>query len=108
MHVREAAQEVLSILEIYKRDLKDHTVIHCFSQKQDFAVQILSWGFYAGIGGYITYPKNQELRELLKFFPVDRLLLETDAPFLPPQQFRGKQVPAYVHYCTTVGAKRWI
>ncbi|MFH1832480.1 MAG: TatD family hydrolase [bacterium] len=97
VHVRDAAQEVLSILEKYKQDLKDHVVIHCFSQKQDFAEQVLDWGFYIGLGGYITYPKNQELRDLLKIISLDRILLETDAPFLPPQKFRGTQnSPAYI------------
>jgi len=61
-------------------------------------------GFYIGIGGYITYPKNNELRDLVKNIPLDRLLLETDAPFLPPQQYRGKKKFTSVHsiICHTI------
>lgn len=96
IHVREAGDESLKILEEYIKDgLKG--IIHCFSQNQKFLKQILEWGFYVGIGGYITYPKNETLREIVKYMPLDRLLLETDAPFLPPQQFRGKiNSPAYI------------
>lgn len=96
VHVRKAADEVLRVLEEYKNNgLRG--VIHCFSQNQQFADQVLEWGFYIGIDGHITYPKNNELRQTIKKTPLDRLLLETDAPFLPPQQFRGKQNhPAYI------------
>jgi TatD DNase family protein len=96
VHVRNAADELLHVLSDYvKNGLRG--VIHCFSQKQDFADQVLEWGFYIGIDGHITYPKNTELRDVIKSVPLDRLLLETDAPFLPPQQFRGKQChPAFI------------
>lgn len=96
VHVRDAGDEALKILQEYIKDgLRG--VIHCFSQDVDFATQILEWGFYIGIDGHITYPKNNALREIIKNAPLDRLLLETDAPYLPPQQFRGKQnTPAYI------------
>lgn len=96
VHIRDAGDELLKILEEYiKNGL--HGVIHCFSQGTDFAEQILRWGFYIGIDGHITYPKNDSLRDIIKNMPLDRLLLETDAPFLPPQQFRGKQnSPVYI------------
>lgn len=97
IHSREASDEVLRVLQEYVHDGLCG-VLHCFSHQAYVAQQVLSWGFYIGIGGYITYPKNNELRDIVKNdIPLDRLLLETDAPFLPPQQFRGKQnSPAYI------------
>ncbi|MCF7800229.1 TatD family hydrolase [Candidatus Babeliales bacterium] len=95
VHVRDSAQEVLKVLEKYKKDVKG--VIHCFFQDEKFAQTALSWGFYLGISGPINYPKNQELRQVVAGLPADKILLETDAPFLPPQEFRGKQNnPAYI------------
>ncbi len=96
IHVRNAGDEALKIIQEYIKDgLRG--VIHCFSQNVDFANQLLEWGLYVGIDGHITYPKNNVLREIIKNIPLDRLLLETDAPFLPPQQFRGKQnSPIYI------------
>lgn len=96
IHIRDAGDEALKIMQEYIKDgLRG--VIHCFSQNSDFANQILEWGLYIGIDGHITYPKNDNLRAIIKNVPLDKLLLETDAPFLPPQQFRGKQnSPAYI------------
>ncbi|MFH0898391.1 MAG: TatD family hydrolase [bacterium] len=96
VHVRDAADEVLKVLECYKKN-SPKVVIHCFSQKQDFADIVVGWGFYIGIDGHITYPKNDDLRLVIKSVALERLLLESDAPFLPPQQMRGKQnSPAYI------------
>ena len=96
IHVRDAGDELLKIIEEYVREIKG-AVIHCFSQKQDFADIVTGWGFYIGIDGPITYPKNEELRSIVKKVALEHLILETDAPFLPPQQYRGKQnVPAYL------------
>jgi len=96
IHVRDAGDEALKIMQEYVKDGLCG-VIHCFTQNADFANQVLEWGLYIGIDGHITYPKNNDLREIIKNVPLNRLLLETDAPFLPPQQFRGKQnSPAYI------------
>lgn len=97
VHSRDASDETLAILQEYSKDGLCG-VLHCYSHPAYVAEQVLSWGFYIGIGAYITYPKNEELRNIVKnAIPLDRLLLETDAPFLPPQQFRGKQnSPAYI------------
>ncbi len=95
VHVRESSDEILQVLEKYKKEVKG--VIHCFSQDKSFADTVLEWGLYLGINAPLTYPKNEELRELIATIPLEKILLETDAPFLPPQQFRGKQNrPAYV------------
>lgn len=95
VHVRESAEEVLKVLQDYKKEIKG--VIHCFLQKKDFANEALKLGLYLGINGPITYPKNEWFREVVQQLPLESLLLETDAPFLPPQKLRGKQnLPAYI------------
>lgn len=96
VHMRDSADEVLKILEFYKGN-QLRGVAHCFLQNKQIADQLIEWGFYLGIGGPLTYPKNNDLRELFKTIPLDNVLLETDAPFLPPQPYRGKKNhPRYI------------
>lgn len=96
LHVRDAGDELLAVLEPYVADLVG-AVFHCFSQQQDYANIVLGWGCYIGIDAPITYPKNEGLREIVRNAPLNKILLETDAPFLPPQQYRGQQnKPVYV------------
>lgn len=89
VHSRNAYDETLEVLERYKKN-KIRGIIHCFSYDQQFADIITSWGFYLGIGGTITYPKNQQLRDIVTSIPLSAIVLETDAPFLPIQAMRGK------------------
>ena len=96
VHTRDAKDETLRMLEEYKNSLK-RVVIHCFSEDQEFANLVTSWGFFIGLGGVITYPKNQYLRDVATHTPLEHIVLETDAPFLPPQIIRGKQnSPQYI------------
>ena len=96
IHVREAGEETLRVLEEYSRDIK-RAVIHCFAQNNDFADVVIGWGFYLGIDAPLTYPKNEQLREIVRTVDLAHLVIETDSPFLPPQQFRGKKnYPAYI------------
>ncbi len=98
VHDRDAHDEVIQILR------EEHAaevggVLHCFSGDATMAEQCLELGFYLSFTGTITYPKNQEIREVIKSIPVDRMLVETDCPYLSPQKFRGKRnEPAYVRY----------
>lgn len=95
VHLRDSAEAVLKVLERYKGEVRG--VVHCFSQKKDIADILLEFGFYLGFGGTISYPKNEWLRELIQTIDLRRILLETDAPFLPPQPFRGKRnFPKYI------------
>ncbi|HTL47294.1 MAG TPA: TatD family hydrolase [Verrucomicrobiae bacterium] len=72
-------------------------VIHCFSSDAPRMKRLLDLGFYISFAGPLTYKKNDELRDACRQCPKDRLLLETDAPFLPPQSVRGKRnEPAYM------------
>ncbi len=96
VHTRDAKDETLKMLQEYKNDIK-RCVIHCFSEDQEFADLVTSWGFYIGLGGVITYPKNQYLRDVATHTPLENIVLETDAPYLPPQIIRGKQnSPQYI------------
>ncbi len=90
VHSRDAYDETLKILEEFKKDIK-RGIIHCFSEDLNFAQTTISWGFVIGIGGTLTYPKNNILREVAKTISLHDIVLETDAPFLPPQIIRGQQ-----------------
>ncbi len=96
IHSRDAYDETLRALEEYARH-EPRAVMHCFSYDQNFADQVISWGFKIGIGGPITYPKNNELRSVVKAVKLSDIVLETDAPFLPIQSMRGKRnAPQYI------------
>jgi len=97
VHIREAADEALSVLEPYKGKVRG--TVHCFMQDRAVAQTVIQWGWMIGIDGPITYPKNEWLREIVADVPLDHLILETDAPFLTPQQKRGERnKPAYLHF----------
>lgn len=96
IHTRDAIDDTLSILHAYKNDLK-RCVIHCFSENLSYAQDIVKMGYLLGIGGAVTYPKNEYLREVVRNVPLSSIILETDAPFLPPQNIRGKKnTPAQI------------
>lgn len=90
IHTRDAKQEVLDILEQFKQN-NLRGIIHCFSEDLAFASRALALGFVLGIGGPLTYPKNETLRSIFKTVPLESIVLETDAPFLPPQNIRGQK-----------------
>lgn len=90
VHTRNAGKQTLACLEEF-RGSPLRGVIHCFSEDAHFAQQALSLGFALGIGGIITYPKNNYLREIVQNIGLEHIVLETDAPFLPPQIIRGKK-----------------
>lgn len=96
IHSRDAYDETLSILEPFKHDIK-RGVMHCFSYDNSFAQQVIEWHYLLGIGGTITYPRNEVLRDIVRTVPLEKIVLETDAPFLPPQSMRGKKNhPQYI------------
>jgi TatD DNase family protein len=89
IHQREAEDDVLGLVEDAR--LVQPVVFHCFSQDKTYARECLGLGGYLGIGGVLTYPKNVGLRQLVSKLPLNRILLETDCPYLPPQTRRGKR-----------------
>ncbi len=86
VHDREAHFDTLKLLKKYK----PKGVVHCFSGSAEMAKDILDIGMYIGIGGVITFKNSKKLPEVLKMLPDDRLLLETDCPYLSPEPYRGK------------------
>ena len=96
IHTREATPVTLSILREYRGRIKGG-VMHCFDGSLTEARAFLDLGFYLSFSGTLTYPKAGGLREVAKQVPLDRVLVETDCPYLPPQPWRGKRnEPAYV------------
>jgi len=96
IHCREAHGDLFPILRAHA-PLRG--VIHCFSGGWADAERYLGLNFYLSIAGPITYPGAKELRETVQRIPLDRLLVETDCPFLPPQKFRGQRnESSYVRY----------
>ena len=90
VHCRDGYDETLYVLDEFAGQIK-RGVIHCFSEDQAFADHAVEQNFVIGIGGPLTYPKNDVLRKVFTKLPLDKIVLETDAPFLAPQSIRGKQ-----------------
>ena len=96
IHSRDALGDTLAVLREAGLD-RVRCVIHCFSGSRAEARQILDAGFFISLAGILTFPKAGELREVGRYVPADRLLVETDAPFLAPVPHRGKRnEPAWV------------
>ncbi|MCC7397800.1 MAG: TatD family hydrolase [Planctomycetes bacterium] len=94
LHCRDAFAPLFAVLRQVR---PQRGVMHCFSGGVDEARTALDLGLLLSFAGPLTYPKNAALREAAAFAPADRVLVETDAPFLPPQQHRGhRNEPAYV------------
>jgi len=106
IHARAADEDMARILtEGYKT--KPYTcVMHCFSSGAELAKTALELGFYLSISGIAAFPKSTELREIFAQAPVDRILVETDAPYLAPPPYRGKRnEPAYTVHTAQKGAE---
>jgi TatD DNase family protein len=88
VHDREAHRETMQIL---KEEQAEAVVLHCFSGDLAMAEEAWARGYYISIAGPVTYPKNEALREVVRKARPDRLVLETDCPYLPPQAFRGQR-----------------
>lgn len=96
IHTRNARQDTLDILRNGGAD-KCGGVIHCFTEDLAFAEAAMELGFYISISGIVTFRQATELKEVVKAIPLERLLIETDSPYLAPVPHRGKQnQPAYV------------
>ena len=104
LHNRESTDDLMAILEAWAPSVAPARkarlgVLHSFSASAEAARRALELGFCLGFTGPITYKKAQELRAIAAEAPIDRLLIETDGPFLAPQQRRGKRnEPSYVRY----------
>ena len=98
VHSRESNPEVMDVLKSRSGKIVGG-VFHCFSGELEFAQEVLDLGFYIGLDGPLTYKASEKLRRVVEMCPLDRLLVETDCPYLSPIPYRGKRnEPAYVTY----------
>ena len=107
IHAREADQEVMDILKeegAFSEDRKKHfghagVLLHCFSGSAELGVQYVKLGAYISVAGPVTYKNNKKTVAMAAAVPIERLLVETDAPYLTPVPFRGKRnTPLFVEY----------
>jgi TatD DNase family protein len=97
VHTRDADEDTLAILEETQSQTFFPALIHCFSSSRELAERCLKMGIYISLSGIITFKKAEELRATAKDVPLNRILIETDAPYLAPIPYRGKRnEPAYV------------
>jgi TatD DNase family protein len=105
IHNREAHQDILRILK-EERAVEVGGIMHCFSGSWETAKQCLDMNFYISFGGPVTFKNAKQPKEVLAQVPLDRLLLETDAPYLTPHPFRGKRnETAYVRLVAETAAE---
>lgn len=90
IHSRDAAKDTLDIMKACKAE-EAGGVIHCFSYGVEMAREYLNMGFYIGIGGVVTFKNAKKLKEVAEYVPLDRILLETDCPYMAPEPHRGKR-----------------
>lgn len=98
IHDREAHGDTFDILKKFS-DGQIPVVMHCFSGSPEFAQRCLKEGWYLALGGVVTFKNAKKTKEVAKIVPLDKLLLETDSPYLTPVPYRGKEnSPAYVKF----------
>jgi len=108
IHARAADDDIARILTDEHRAGPFSCVMHCFSSGADLARTALDLGFYLSATGILTFPKSHELRQIFAAAPVDRVLVETDAPYLAPIPHRGKRnEPAYTAHTAAAIAPLW-
>jgi TatD DNase family protein len=97
VHTRDAEEDTYAILAEEMGKGRYPALIHCFTASQDFADKMLALGLYVSISGIVTFKNARELQDVARGIPLDRLLIETDSPFLAPVPHRGRPCePAYV------------
>ena len=106
IHARAADDDMAEILTAGYRAKPYSCVMHCFSSSRELARATLDLGFYLSMSGIATFPKSGDLRDIFASAPVDRILLETDSPYLAPVPHRGKRnEPAYTAFTAAKGAE---
>jgi TatD DNase family protein len=106
IHARDADDDMARILSEEYRNGAYSCVMHCFSSSAALARAALDLGFYLSMSGIAAFPKSQELRDIFASAPVERILLETDAPYLAPPPYRGsRNEPAYTLHTGQKGAE---
>ena len=106
IHARDADQDMADILASEYRNAPYSCVMHCFSSSAELARAALDLGFYLSMSGIAAFPKSQDLRDIFAAAPIDRILVETDSPYLAPPPYRGKRnEPAYSMHTAAKGAE---
>lgn len=90
IHSRDAAKDTVDIM-LAEKAAEIGGVVHCFAYTKETAKTFLDMGFYIGIGGVLTFKNAKKLKEVVEYIPLDRIVLETDCPYLAPEPFRGKR-----------------
>lgn len=99
IHSRDAQQETFDILKEASEDGKLRGVLHCYSGSAEMAAEYVKMGFYISIAGPVTFKNARVVKEVAETVPLDRLLVETDSPYLTPEPYRGKRnEPIFVKY----------
>ena len=104
IHDREAHKDCFDIIKEYNTTSK--VIFHCFSGSPEFAKECIRQGWYIALGGVVTFKNAQKAKDVATVIPMDKLLLETDSPYLTPVPFRGKEnKPSYIKYVASEIAK---
>ena len=106
IHSRAADDDMIEILQDEYKKGPYECVMHCFSSSLELAKVTLGLGFYLSMSGIVTFKKSQDLRDIFAIAPIEKILVETDSPYLSPDPYRGKRnEPAYTAHTAQVGAK---
>lgn len=89
IHSRDAAEETMDIIKAHMPNKRG--VIHCYSGSKEMALQYTDMGFYIGVGGVVTFKNGKKLKEVTEAIPMDKLLIETDCPYMAPTPHRGER-----------------
>ena len=89
IHLRDAYEDMLNILKEYKDYLKYGAVVHCYSGSLEYAKELLKLGLYFSFTGVITFKNAKKSLEVIEFLPLDRIMIETDCPYLSPEPYRN-------------------
>ena len=97
IHSREAAADTMYIMKNYAQGLGG--VIHCYSYSGEMAEEYVKMGFYIGIGGVVTFKNAKKLKDVAAAIPIEKIVLETDCPYMAPEPYRGKRnQSSYIQY----------
>lgn len=106
IHSRDADEDMAAILTEGYKSKPYSCVMHCFTSTPELAKAALDLGFYLSMSGIAAFPKSKDIRDIFAAAPRDRILVETDAPYLAPPPFRGRRnEPAYVAHTARIGAE---
>lgn len=96
IHTRDAEHDTADVVAYHMKEQQFPALIHCFTASKEFARKMLNLGLYISISGIVTFKNAEELRDIVRYVPAERLLVETDSPYLAPTPYRGKtNQPAY-------------